>query len=155
MKKLFYPVATILILFFSCSYNQKSSKNDQKISEIERNKEISAKYHELNANDIDSILTDNFMGRTAKDLHTWNKEEHRRYLSSDSYKKDSVIQQVAEGNWVATRFVRTMDYEGDTGKIEGMQFKRFENGKIAEIWEYWDYQQIKEIIDKSETKEKK
>ena len=155
MKKLYFALATILILFFNCSCDQKSSENEQKSSEIQKNKEISAKYHELKANDIDSILTDNFMGRTAKDLHTWNRENHREYLSSNSYKKDSVIQQIAEGDWVATRFARTMDYQGDTVKVYLMQFKRFENGKIAEIHEYWDYMPLKEIMDKAETKEKK
>jgi len=70
------------------------------------------------------------MGRTAKDMHTWNKENHREYLSSDPYKKDSVIQQVAEGDWVATRFARTMDYQGDTVKVYLMQFKRFESARL-------------------------
>jgi len=155
MKKLFFSVATILILFISCSYDKKSSENDQKSSEIKKNKEIATKYHDLNANDVDSILTVNFIGRNAKNLFTWNRENHREYLSNGLYKKDSIIQQVAEGDLVATRFVRTMDYTGDTVKVEVMHFKRFENGKIAEIWEYTDYMQAKEIMDKSETKKKK
>ena len=155
MKKLFFSVATILILFISCSYDKKSSENDQKSSEIKKNKEIATKYHDLNANDVDSILTVNFIGRNAKNLFTWTRENHREYLSNGLYKKDSIIQQVAEGDLVATRFVRTMDYTGDTVKVEVMHFKRFENGKIAEIWEYTDYMQAKEIMDKSETKKKK
>lgn len=142
MKKLFLAIAVIL-LAFSCSIQQKSD-------ETQKNKEISALYHKLNSNDIDSILTDNFIGRTGKDLHTWNREDHRGYLTNGSFKKDSVFSQIAEGDLVATRFIRTGEYEGDTVKVEIMQFKRFENGKIAEIWEYWDHGMIKEMEDRAE-----
>jgi predicted ester cyclase len=55
---------------------------------------------------------------------------------------DSIFYHIAEGDWVATRFVRTAEYQGDTVKFEAMHFKRFENGKIAEIWEYGDSKQV-------------
>jgi len=49
---------------------------------------------------------------------------------------------IAEGDWVATRFYRTVDYNGKRIVVEVMHFKRFEDGKIAEIWEYADTGQI-------------
>jgi len=73
---------------------------------------------------------------------TWNLENHKSFLSNGTFKKDSILQQVAEGDWVATRFVRTLDWQGQRVKFEAMQFKRSENGKIAEIYEYGDLKQI-------------
>jgi predicted ester cyclase len=35
-----------------------------------------------------------------------------------------------------------MDWNGKRVSVEAMHFKRFENGKIAEIWEYGDSAQI-------------
>ena len=133
MKKLF--IAVILILTFGCT-------NSQKNNEIQKNKEISVKYHQLNPDDIDVILSDNFIGRQEKNLFTWNREDHRNYLTNGGYKEDSIFHQIAEGDWVATRFFRKMVWNGDTVKVEAMQFKRFENGKIAEIWEYADPSQL-------------
>jgi len=45
---------------------------------------------------------------------------------------------------VATRFFREMDWQGKRIKFEAMQFKRFEDGKIAEIWEYGDIRLVSE-----------
>ena len=109
---------------------------------MEKNKKIATMYHELQAEDIDEILTGDFVGRNEKSRHTWNREDHRNYLNNGYYKKDSIFHQVAEGNWVATRFFREMDWQGERIKVEMMHFKRFEDGKIAEIWEYGDTQQI-------------
>jgi ketosteroid isomerase-like protein len=108
----------------------------------EENKKTSAIYHELNPDNIDKILTEDFIGRNEQDRFTWNRENHRNYLSSGVYKRDSIFQQIAEGNWVATRFIREADYRGKRVKFEAMHFKRFEDGKIAEIWEYGDSQQV-------------
>ncbi len=41
-------------------------------------------------------------------------------------------------------FIRTGEYNGDTISAPAMQFKRFENGKIAEVWEYWDFTEASE-----------
>ena len=106
------------------------------------NKKTSTIYHELNPDNIDMILTEDFIGRSEKDRFTWNRENHRNYLSNGVYKRDSIFQQIAEGNWVATRFFREADYQGKRVKYEMMHFKRFEDGKIAEIWEYGDSQQV-------------
>lgn len=39
---------------------------------------------------------------------------------------------------MATRFTRSMIYQGNDVNIDAIHFKRFENGKIAEIWEFSD-----------------
>jgi hypothetical protein len=58
------------------------------------------------------ILTKDFIGRNEKSRFTWNRENHRTWLSNSDYKKDSIAQQVAEGDLMATRFYRTIDYNG-------------------------------------------
>ncbi len=107
-----------------------------------KNKEVATRYHELKPENIDSILTENFFGQNEKSRHTWNRESHRKYLTNGMYKVDTIFNQIAEGDWVATRFFRTAEYREDTVKFEMMHFKKFENGKIAEIWEYGDSKQI-------------
>ena len=82
-------------------------KNDQVNTKLQKNKEIATRYHDLNPNDIDTILAADFIGRNEKSRFTWNVEDHRKYLTNGDYKVDAILQQVAEGNWVATRFVRT------------------------------------------------
>ena len=133
MRKL--SILTVLLLFAGVALCQNKA-------DIEKNKKVSTIYHELKAENIDDILTEDFSGRNEKDRHTWNREDHRSYLSNGNYKKDTILNQVAEGNWVATRFERTMDWNGKRVSGEMMQFKRFEKGKIAEIWEYGDRGQI-------------
>ena len=134
-KNHFLFVAVILILTSGSIYGQKNN-------EIQKNKKIAVKYHQLNPDDIDVILSDNFIGRHEKSLFTWNRENHRQYLTNGIYKEDSIFHQIAEGDWVATRFFRKIEWNGDTVKVEAMHFKRFENGKIAEIWEYGDSKQF-------------
>ncbi|MFY0653994.1 MAG: nuclear transport factor 2 family protein [Cyclobacteriaceae bacterium] len=102
------------------------------------NLETSATYHELNPVDIDNILADDFIGRNEQSRQTWNVDAHRNYLNAGS-KSDSIVLQMARGNWVATMFERKM--EGREKAFQAMQFKRFENGKIAEIFEYGDRKQ--------------
>ncbi|MGW8317156.1 MAG: ester cyclase [Bacteroidales bacterium] len=133
MRKLF--IVTVLLLFAGIAFSQ--SKAD-----IEKNKKVATIYHELKAENVDDILTEDFIGRNEKSRHTWNREDHRNYLSNGNYKKDVILSQVAEGDWVATRFERTMDWNGERISVEAMQFKRFEDGKIAELWEYADTGQV-------------
>jgi len=137
-----YLLFFALVLSFTCG-----CKNDQDNAQLQKNKETSNRYHDLNPNDIDAILTADFIGRNEKSRFTWNVEDHRKYLTNGNYKVDSILQQVAEGNWVATRFVRTWIEVGDTLQFEAMHFKRFENGKISEIWEYGDSRQADTVID--------
>jgi len=56
--------------------------------------------------------------------------------------RGSIYGQMAQGSWVATMFDRKMTYQGKDVEVEAMQFKRFEDGKIAEIWEFYDTKQI-------------
>lgn len=113
-------------------------------SNVEKNKKVAEKYHELKAENVKAILCDDFVGRNEKSRRTWDAASHEQYLSNGIFKQDSIFQQVGEGDWVATRFVRTTDYNGKRIKVEMMQFKKFRNGKIAEIWEYGDLGQLEE-----------
>jgi hypothetical protein len=108
----------------------------------QENLKTSVIYHELKEENIDDILTEDFVGRSEKDRFTWTRDDHHNYLGNGVYKKDSIFQQVAFGDWVATRFCREADFQGQRVKYEMMHFKRFEDGKIAEIWEYGDSGQL-------------
>ena len=133
MRKLL--VITALVFIAGIAFGQNKA-------DIEKNKRIATLYHELKAENVDAILAENFKGHHEKGRgNIWDKESHRRFLSNGRYKKDSIFQQVAEEDWVATRFFREMMWNGDTAIFEAMHFKRFEDGKIAEIWEYADTQQ--------------
>ncbi|MFC2126484.1 ester cyclase [Bacteroidota bacterium] len=116
--------------------------NTSSYERTEENLKIATLYHELNPENIDKILADDFEGRNEKSRHTWDKENHRKYLSNDVPKQDSIFHQFAQGNWVATRFFRATKWSGKDVKFEGMHFKRFQDGKIAEIWEYGDSRQV-------------
>ncbi len=142
-------IASLLIIMFlfpgliSCQKKTKTDSEAEKVKmTLEENKRIATLYHELKAENVDLILTEDFIGRNEKSRHTWTKENHRNYLSNGVYKKDSIFHQIAEGNWVATHFCRTTDWNGKKVVFEVMHFKRFEDGKIAEIWEYADSGQI-------------
>lgn len=102
----------------------------------------SIKYHKLDPKNINDILTNDFIGRNEKSRFTWTKEKHQNYWSDNpNSAKDTIYHQIVDGNWVATRFQRKMNWEGKDVEFESMHFKRFENGKIAEIWEYGDTKQ--------------
>lgn len=139
---LLFIIALMAMVVCSCnqtaSDNQKEQNNIDETNLIEKNKEISTRYHNLNVVDIDIILTEDFIGH-GENGHQWSLEEHRSFLSNGVFKNDSIIQQIAEGDWVATRFIRTMDYEGERFKAPCMHFKKIENNKIKELWENWDY----------------
>lgn len=109
---------------------------------VERNLNTSATYHKFNLDDIDMILTDDFIGHNEQSRFTWTKENHKNYWSTNRMEaKDTVYYQVADGNWVATLFERSMKMNGRDVKGEAMHFKRFENGKIVEIYEFGDSRQ--------------
>ena len=108
---------------------------------IGKNLNTSATYHELNASDIDTILTDEFIGRNEQSRSTWKRDGHRSYLTNNQAKTDSIYVQMGRGNWIATMFERKWNKDGKELKFQAMQFKRYENGKIAEIFEYGDRKQ--------------
>jgi len=133
MRKLM--IVTALLLFAGIAFGQNKA-------DIEKNKRIATLYHQLNAGDVDIILTEDFIGGDEQRRRSWNRVDHRNFLGNGLYKKDSILTQIAEGDWVATQFVRTMDWNGKRVSVEAMQFKRFEKGKISEIWEYADPSQV-------------
>jgi predicted SnoaL-like aldol condensation-catalyzing enzyme len=132
MKKSIIPSLLILVLACACTQVKTGDEN------LEKNKQLAVTYHDLDPANIDVLFTEDFIGH-GENGHTWDRESHRRYLSNGKYKVDSINRQVAEGDWVATMFTRTMEYQGDTITVPVMHFKRFKDGKIAEVWEYYDF----------------
>ena len=112
---------------------------------VEENKRVARKYHDLNPDDIETILTPNFTGYHP-DGSTWNRDSHKQFWSSEATSDvtDTIHVQIAEGEWVATRFTRAGTYQGKHGELDMMAFKRFEDGKIVEIWEQYDSKQLEE-----------
>lgn len=106
---------------------------------IEENLKLATLYHDLNPENIDMLLAEDFKG-SGEQGHTWHRESHRIYLSNERYKVDKITRQVAQGDWVCTMFTRTFEtIEGDTLVVPAMQFKHFVDGKITEVFEYYDY----------------
>ncbi len=133
MKKLFLLVSILAVATISCQ----TTKEDNKAS-LDENKRISTLYHERNLEDIDELLSEDFVGsyfsQDAKP-NTWNRDDHKNAITSNPNNKDSILIQIAEGDWVAERFIRTF-YVGDTTfTAEVMQFKKIKNGKIISSWE--------------------
>ena len=135
-----------LLLIAGSGFCQEKIDKNAKMS-VEENKKIAVMYHDLNPEDIDMILTEDFIGRHEQNKFTWNRENHRQAWTTNKNMKDSIYHQIAEGDWVATRFIRTGTYQGRIMKAEIMHFKRFQNGKIAEIWEYTDHRQWEEDVE--------
>jgi len=133
MKKLIF-VASILVL---ASTSCQTSKEDKKTS-LDENKKMSNLYHKFNLEDVDMLLSDDFVGSYYfgdSIPHIWYKENHKNAIANTPVFNDSILIQVAEGDWVAERFIRIMGSEGTTFKAEGMQFKQIKNGKIISSWE--------------------
>jgi ketosteroid isomerase-like protein len=103
------------------------------------NKQVSLKYHELSSDPAiwDEILTPDFIGRHT-DERTWNRDEHKATWAKHTDAIDTIHEQIAEGDIVATRFTRKMMWKGAPLEVDIMQMKRFDGGKIAEIFEYLD-----------------
>jgi predicted ester cyclase len=108
-----------------------------------------------NSDRLEDIFTDGYVnhqepdiegGVSAKNLQVY-KELLARYHSTFSGSRNEVLMQIAERDWVATRWrfwaTKTSEDPGvqPTGKEvtwTGIQIDRFENGKIAESWDDWD-----------------
>jgi predicted ester cyclase len=80
------------------------------------------------------------------------KEVHRNFLAAFPDLHVSLENQVAEGDWVATRWIATMTHLGDglgytpTGKklsMNGFSFSRFQNGQIVEGWNQMDFTRLR------------
>jgi ketosteroid isomerase-like protein len=101
-------------------------------------KRLSTLYHERNLEDVDELLADDFVGSylyQSNEPNIWNKENHKNAIAEWPNVKDSVLIQVAEGDWVAERFIRTANNNGTDMKAEIMQFKQFRDGKIVKSYE--------------------
>ena len=108
-----------------------------------------------NSEKFEDIFTDGYLnhqepdiagGVSVKNLEVY-KELLAKYHSTFSSSRNEVLMQIAEGDWVATRWrfraTQTSEYLGvqPTGKEvtwTGIQIDRLENGKIAESWDDWD-----------------
>jgi malonyl CoA-acyl carrier protein transacylase len=133
MKKLFFLVSILILASTAC----KTSKEDNSKS-LDENKRISTLYHERNLEDVDKLMSEDFVGSFYyKDLKPviWNKENHKNAITSNPNVKDSILIQIVEGEWVAERFIRTLKNEDTIRKAEVMQFKQIKDGKIIRSWE--------------------
>ena len=133
MKKLVLLVSILVMASTSCQ----TSNEDNKMS-LDENKKISTLYHERNLEDVDRLLSDDFVGSYFyQDLKPiiWNKENHKIGIANNPNVKDSILIQIAEDDWVAERFIRTFKNEDTIMKSEVMQFKQIKNGKIISSWE--------------------
>lgn len=133
MKKLIFVVSILVLAITSCS----TSKKDNKLS-IDDNKKISTLYHELNLEDVDKLLSDDFVGSyyfQGPNPSTWNKDNHKNAITTNPNVKDSILIQIAEGDWVAERFIRSLKSADTLMSREVMQFKQIKDGKIITSWE--------------------
>jgi hypothetical protein len=138
MKKSILPVSLILFFMFSCGQATTDSADDDAMAALEHNKKFATMYHDLNPDNIDILFTEDYIGH-GENGFTWDRERHRGYLSNGNYKVDSIKKQIAEGDWVATWFVRTGAWGDDTVRVPMMHFKHFKDGKIDKLWEYTDW----------------
>lgn len=133
MKKLIFFVSILILTNISC---QTTKEN---ISEsLDENKKISTLYHERNLEDVDKLLSEDFVGSYYyRNLNPiiWNKENHKNGITKNPNVKDSILIQIAEGDWIAERFIRTFKTEDTIMNTEVMQFKQIKNGKIVRSWE--------------------
>jgi steroid delta-isomerase-like uncharacterized protein len=122
-----------------------------------QNKAVSSRLYEAwNARDLDAF--DEIIAPDAIDHDSQNpfrempgpaaaKRSAEMYTSAFSDSRFKVHDQVAEGDFVVTRWTGTGTHDGElmgmppTGKwveIGGITIDRIANGKIAETWTCWD-----------------
>lgn len=120
----------------------------QENTDLEINKAIAVKYHELKAEDVDALFAGDFKGHS-NDLD-WTRESHRQALNTShkTFKsKDKILSMIAEGDMVAIRFVRSGEMEGKPVEVDVMQFMRISDGVISEVWESFNPEQIQAQIE--------
>ncbi len=126
----------MIALFIGCSFNQIIGQNSD---EVERNKQIAVKYHKLDPNDIDDILSDDFIGHWND--NSWNREDHRQNWSNNQA-TDKIVHMIADKDMVAVKFIRSGKIEGKPYNVDVMHFMQIKNGKIVEIWELFNQDQL-------------
>jgi predicted ester cyclase len=87
------------------------------------------------------------------------KRTHRNFLAAFPDLHVSLEELVAEGDWVAVRWVATMTHLGEglgyapTGKtlsMNGSSFTRFRQGRIVEGWNQMDFTRLRsQLQDKA------
>lgn len=71
--------------------------------------------HELNPDNMDEILSDDFISQNEQSRYTGNKENHKNYWTNNrGVATDKIYHQIAESSWVATWFIRTGEQNGET-----------------------------------------
>jgi hypothetical protein len=133
MRKFLFLVSILVLASTSCQ----TSKEDMKMS-VDEIKKLSTLYHERNLEDVDKLLSDDFVGSyyfQGPNPGTWNKENHKNAITNNPNVKDSILIQIVEGDWVAERYIRSFINEDTIMKVEVMQFKQFKNGKFISSWE--------------------
>ena len=103
---------------------------------VEDNLETSEKYHELNSENMDEILTPDFLGQGLGSDFKWNLEKHKEYWSKNkNTMEDTIQEQFGAGDKVCTRFIRKGIWKGKNVTVDFLHLKTFRDGKIAHIWE--------------------
>ena len=141
--KILLPSLVVFLLL--CSGLSLFAQNN---ADLEKNKAIAVKFHELKAEDVDVLIAVDFMGHS-NDM-SWSRENHRQALNTThkTYKsEDKILSMVAEGDMVAIRFVRTGEMEGRPVKLDMMQFMHISDGFIVEIWEAYNPEQLEPQIE--------
>jgi hypothetical protein len=49
---------------------------------VEENKRVARMYHDLNPDNVERILTPDFIGRHEQNRNTWRRDNHRSYLTN-------------------------------------------------------------------------
>ena len=111
------------------------------------NDRIARMYHNLDPNDVDEILTQDFKGEHWGGTHTWDIASHRKYLESGE-KRDTIHEQFGDGDQVCTRFTRIDIHDGKNVAVDVMHVKQLRNGKIARILEMINFKQVEEQMAK-------
>ena len=108
---------------------------------VEENKKIARAYFDHKPDDVELILTVDFIGHTHAMI--WNRDDHQKtWRTFPSQLKDTIHEQIAESDWVATWFTRSGIFENNPVKWDFMSFTRFVGGKISEVWEIADSKQF-------------
>jgi ketosteroid isomerase-like protein len=73
------------------------------------------------------------------------KQVHRNHLSSFPDQHISLEELVAEGDWVAVRWIASLGHspEGKDLSMNGSSFIRFQQGKIIEGWNQMDFTKVR------------
>ena len=118
---------------------------------VEKNLKASERYHELDPDIMDEILTPDFKGEEGSFDFSWGLEDHKKaWRVKRANHRDEILEQFGAGDKVCTRFRRIgrLD-DGSEKHYDLLQIKTFRNGKIAHIWEYFDRKQIDELLGKA------